>query len=425
MHDLLNHQIKKRPFIEENINTKEKFLQDSYENNKKPSNKKLKTLKSSFRIHFNLSLSFLIFLLAVSLLISTNSFLFSLKFSDFENENPEKLQFQSSSYNISPFEILIYNSTMKFNSYVIQNLNSLYIYISGNTFFDSDFSLISVPLIALFLSLLLSILSFSNPNQLICFIFVTIVFISDKYMINLFLPFSSVSFEIINMSVSIYSFCLLIFSDNYTYSNKKWFFILLISMISASFCSLSRIEFIILFVQFIVIFVNLAITNVSRLILFLLALLINFLLLVIADRLIGFPSITFDSFSINDLFYFMFSSDFNGLIIISILIIPFFWPFTIWTAQINKFIGNDFIYIISLFFIFAFAIKLHVSSLSDSFLIRTNIIRFVLILILGKIVCFQKSVLATIILFVLYYAISMIFSKYKIDDIKLYHFFVN
>ena len=246
-------------------------------------------------------------------------------------------------------------------------------------------------------------------------------------MMNVFIPFTAISFELIFMTFAIYiEFYILYIHEFFVndkndenYTKKKWFSYIFLSMLSVTICSFLRIEYLVLFVPIIVIFSNCALVKASLFLLFFLAFFMNFLVMIVADRFIGFPSMTLDSFSLHDLLFSLMSSDFNGLVLISILIIPFFWPFIDYKSKRNL------LYMISLVFMIVFAAILHVSCLQDSFLTRILIIRLALILLLGQIVCNQNSILVSIILLALFFAISMIFSIFELDDVKLYYFFVS
>lgn len=420
MNDFLRHPIKIRSFTDEN-SPKKKVSHVSFKEDLEINNQNLvkSQKKVSIRIHISLFLAFFIFMLVVTFFISTNSLCTSV-LTILDDNSTQEFRFQLPSDDNLHLEKLVYHYMKKFDSFLVRKLNriNLISYFLEYFHFGPNITLMSAILIIVFLSLLFSILSFSCHHQFFCFILVIIIFLTDKYLINIFFPLSAISLEAIVMCISIYTFCSMNFYGA-KYSRKKRFFCLLVFMISASFCTLSRIEFLILFVLLIVIFINSAITRISFLFIFLFILIINFALLIVVDRFIGFPSITFNSFSIYDLMMTLFSSDFNGLVLSCLLLIPFFFPFVKYDSD------KDYLYIISISFMIILSAKLHVSSQSDSFLARIFIIRFALILLLGKVVCFQKSAMVIIILLALCLLISMIFTTFELDDMKLYHFFVN
>ncbi|KAK8899353.1 hypothetical protein M9Y10_001667 [Tritrichomonas musculus] len=434
MADLLNHPPKSRPFKEEEIHNKEKISKISLEND--PLNYiNFNTINNSYNpkktpkynmnlIHVNQSSlpSFFILLFIIVLSYFNYSFLFTL-LSKSEDKNKKDFQFQPPFNGDFRLETLVYNSTVDFNSYLNLKLNIYNLTFASKIrekfHMETDFNMLSILSAIIFFYAFFKTLTFSNQNQFSGLIFTVLIFLSDKYLMNIFSPFTSFSLQIVIIFLSFYTFCSINFSQKEDCSLKKWFFIILFSMISSFFCIIMRIEYLAVYIPLFIIYMVMSFTQFSRFFLFVLAVVINFLFVIIADRSIGFAKITFDSFTLNDLLFSCLSSDSNGLFLTSILIIPFLWPFACFKSL------KDYIYIMFISFIIILALKLPVSTIFGSFLTRIVIIRISLTLLLGRIVCYQESSTITIILFLLHFIVTSSFYIFDLDDIKLYNYFVN
>ena len=133
---------------------------------------------------------------------------------------------------------------------------------------------------------------------------------------------------------------------------------------------------------------------------FLFIFILDFVLLILIDRLINFPQLTVDGISLRIFLRTLLSTDSNGVVVYSLILLPI-------VLMIGSFFSNSYIsrrhifFLVEILFCGLALFCLPFASESNLYLSRSFVFREILIILIGTIVSNQSEVLSIVILIIM------------------------
>lgn len=221
--------------------------------------------------------------------------------------------------------------------------------------------------------------------------------------------------------------CLITWSKNNLNLNT-WHFSLCFSLFLVLISISYRIEYYLFIIPIIINAIIKISYQFSLIFVFTFTSILSAVLLILIDRFIGIPPITFDTISIKSLTSILLETDYNGmflfLLILIIIHVCIYIPISILSkSQREQSLQFNMIFFEECFIICLFLFEIGISSANDAYLIRVYIIRLIsLILIVKFIIHYQNSIYSSILL-IISVILSLFYYIFNLSTLDLYQLF--
>lgn len=411
MKRFINHPPKPRPFEDPKPTTKVRISALSLEKDVYTPGK-----EKNNEIHQNLLGIFIL----ISSILTLALYIFSNinigKLNNFKNKffllNSTKNKETNSSTNIKYLEI---NKNSPFSIFLESKLHE---FLPNEKLLTNANILIT----SLYYSLLvLTILRPTNTKPHLAFLYFLLFSFTDSFIKRS----TSINYgNSLIVSIELLLSILLLFSISYLHplSESKthfayWWLCLCFSLFLELICISIRIEYFSLLIPIIITVINKIRYDFIIISAFVFIFILNCIFLVLIDRFIGLPQITFDSISISTFAHALIETDYNGLLLFLLFVIIFSIFEFIRLLLFSKSGDNkkntkkseddknlpqkDIIFILLILLGSLSLLKINISSIDNPYISRVYIIRLILFVITGKIICMYNDSIKSLILLII------------------------
>ena len=244
-----------------------------------------------------------------------------------------------------------------------------------------------ISLVLIVFSGLFYYLSISFDSGKIIGLFLSAIVTSEIYVYH---HHSYLTSYIIETTFVMFFFYLISYLCHNSSKSKKWLLVLILSTIISSFLFLQKVEYCVLFVPIIMSFIYEIVNDTSLIFIYSFVLLLSIIFLKVMDIFVGLPQISLDTVSLPFLKDILFEEDFDGIFMLSLVMVPSFVLF-------SKFLSTQMLLIIEILFALILSAQNPLSSKIDTIQTRIGIIRSLASFALGICLSSLHSVILILI----------------------------